>query len=136
MPISPQAHIQFCPVFTCRELTGNKCTVVTQPKSRASASSATPAYSISFAKSLRKSALQKLSQISYSRHSTVQHYKPQWTAIAVRGYFIPIPKTTVDKFNGINAVCHRWTFSPYDSMLSSPSLTYSISAHHLCLLTF
>ena len=36
----------FAPIFTCRELAGNKCTVVTQPKSRASASSATPAYSI------------------------------------------------------------------------------------------
>ena len=27
--------------------------------------------------------------------------------------FIPIPKTTVDKSNGENAVCHRWTSSPY-----------------------
>jgi len=32
--------------FTCPELAGDKCTVVTQSKSRASASSATPAYSI------------------------------------------------------------------------------------------
>ncbi|MBQ6943576.1 MAG: hypothetical protein IJN43_04515 [Ruminococcus sp.] len=51
-------------------------------------------------------------------------------------HLIPIPKTTVDKSNGINVVCHRWTYSPYDSMLSSSALTYSISAHHLCLLTF
>ena len=49
---------------------------------------------------------------------------------------IPIPETTVDKSNGINAVCHRWTSSPYGSMLSSSALTYIISAHHLCLLTF
>ena len=32
---------------------------------------------------------------------------------------IPIPKTTVDKSNGINAVCRRWTSLPYGSMLSS-----------------
>ena len=26
---------------------------------------------------------------------------------------IPIPKTTVDKSNGRNTVCRRWTSSPY-----------------------
>ncbi|MBQ6943317.1 MAG: hypothetical protein IJN43_03200 [Ruminococcus sp.] len=49
---------------------------------------------------------------------------------------MPIPKTTADKSNGINDVCRRWTSSPYGSMLSSSALTYIISAHHLCLLTF
>jgi len=33
-------------IFTCRELTGNKCTVVTQPKSNVYANFTTGAYSI------------------------------------------------------------------------------------------
>ena len=51
--------------FTCRELTGNKCTVVTQPKSRASASSATPAYSILLLKlTCQEQAVDKCTDVS------------------------------------------------------------------------
>lgn len=41
------AYLILLLIFTCRELTGNKCTVVTQPKSGVSANFTTPAYSIS-----------------------------------------------------------------------------------------
>ncbi len=38
------AYLILLLIFTCRELTGNKCTVVTQPKSGVSANSTTSAY--------------------------------------------------------------------------------------------
>ena len=40
-------------------------------------------------------------------------------------FLIPIPETTVDKTNGINAVCHRWTSSPYDTQ---PVISYNYGA--------
>ena len=50
-------------------------------------------------------------------------------SLAAVGILIPIPKTTVDKSNGINAACHRWTSSPYRQY----AFVVRLDIQHFCL---